>query len=147
MALLAAVAAATAIVCLPTGAHAVVDGVGGLALASEGKGLNKVDGYCAFATTLPSSSFNTIRVAYQTSAHSSGPAVSTSVTCTLRPAPNTLTSYGSIGITAPGSDAAMVGEDDVPRSAPALYGCVKVNAAYLDGSQATDRPTEKCVPL
>ncbi|HEU0130513.1 MAG TPA: hypothetical protein VFQ85_05920 [Mycobacteriales bacterium] len=146
----AATAAAALLSLLPAGgAHAAGAGAVGIATVTEGSGLRTVRAQCVFGSTLPSQSFgDTITVLYAATAHASGVVpVSTSVICTLRPATGTLSEYGHTGITLPGPEAATGSTAPVPRLAPALYGCVLANAAYLDGSPATRQPVESCVVL
>jgi hypothetical protein len=113
----------------------------GLVSAGGSNTTGTVTGNCAYAISLPATSFNTIPIAFTGEATSKSNKatvvpISTSIRCYLR---NSAT--GSAGITTPGSAAAIAGQGNVSRLALDPEICTVVSAAFSDGTSIDESKT------
>ena len=106
---------------------------------------NPVKGACAFIVTLPSTDIDRTSIAVDATATSTVAVVSTSVQCFVRDGSGR--ELGRLGISLPGSVAAIAGEVNFERQTAGLQACVRTNAARLDGSNTNPNNVQTCVPL
>lgn len=107
-----------------------------------------VVGACTFLASASTSS-GTDTYYIQATAQAEGLAISTSIFCLIRSAPNLTsgTTYASGGLTLPGTTTVWVFPADIPRSASVVYGCAVPDAAFLDGTTANPSAKGTCQAL
>jgi hypothetical protein len=113
----------------------------GLVSAGGSNGTGTVNGNCAYAISLPATSFDTIPIAFTGEATAKSNIatvvpISTSIRCYLRNSAS-----GSAGITTPGAAAAIAGRGTVDRLALDPEICTVVSAAFSNGTTIDETKT------
>jgi hypothetical protein len=159
---LAAVAACTLLTAVPAGANDPVGDVvgeirdlyGGSALGTPGAGVNvvevsspqgRVTGACSYVTSLPSGSFQTLRILLHYTVTADRPAAGVGGRCEVVDGHGVV--HGAVTAAAPGSHAEGTGYVDVPRDIQDPNTCATAYAIWLDGSVANAQGESRCLPF